>query len=79
MEMSHAHYACESCGDPQRVNMAQADGRAPVSLDRRPCDHCGGALSSWPVGIVDTMERLIQEDSVPSSHSRSPASQPPQR
>ena len=59
--VDHRHYACEICGHQQRVNMAQEDGKPPVSLDRRPCDRCGGTLSSMPVGLLDTMERLAQE------------------
>lgn len=59
--VEHLHYPCEACGHPQKVTIGWSDGKPPTSLDRRPCDRCGGVLSSFPVGLVDTMERLVQE------------------
>jgi len=61
--MGFTHYPCEDCGHQQRVSIAQEEGKPPVSLDRRPCDQCGGTLDSFPVGLLDKIERLKQEHS----------------
>jgi len=61
--VTFTHYACEDCGHQQRVNIGEEAGMSPVSLDRRPCDRCGGTLDSSPVGLLDKIERLQQEHS----------------
>lgn len=63
--VSTTHYPCESCGHQQAVTIADRDDGAPVSLNRRACDRCAGALSSFPVGFLDTIERLSQEHGQP--------------
>jgi len=58
-----SYYPCESCGTPQSVAVVTLEfGKPPVSVDRRPCDRCGGVLSSWPVGLTEKLERLVAEN-----------------